>query len=206
MNTQDWSPLGWTGWISLQSKGLSRVFSNTTVEFKDTMPGILIRTSPILECFCLYVPFTPGNTNTSLGQSFWKASVRSVKINCFRTESSARWPEALTSSGVVELQSARPNTRFGFAEGRLYLDTHGPPLPLCSEFQRVILGQWFSKWVPQTSSITITWELARNANSCPPPPRPRWEPTLHVNKQSSHPEDSDACSGLETTNLRFHSH
>ena len=30
MNTQDWSPLGWTGWISLQSKGLSRVFSNTS--------------------------------------------------------------------------------------------------------------------------------------------------------------------------------
>ena len=30
--TQDWSPLGWTGWISLQSKGLSRVFSNTTVQ------------------------------------------------------------------------------------------------------------------------------------------------------------------------------
>ena len=32
MNAQDWSPLGWTGWISLQSKGLSRVFSNTTVQ------------------------------------------------------------------------------------------------------------------------------------------------------------------------------
>ena len=32
MNTQDWSPSGWTGWISLQSKGLSRVFSNTTVQ------------------------------------------------------------------------------------------------------------------------------------------------------------------------------
>ena len=32
MNTQDWSPLGWTGWISLQSKGLSRVFS--TPQFK----------------------------------------------------------------------------------------------------------------------------------------------------------------------------
>ena len=32
MNTQDWSPLGWTGWISLQSQGLSRVFSNTTVQ------------------------------------------------------------------------------------------------------------------------------------------------------------------------------
>ena len=32
MNTQDRFPLGWTGWISLQSKGLSRVFSNTTVQ------------------------------------------------------------------------------------------------------------------------------------------------------------------------------
>ena len=32
MNTQDWYPLRWTGWISLQSKGLSRVFSNTTVQ------------------------------------------------------------------------------------------------------------------------------------------------------------------------------
>ena len=38
MNTQDWSPLGWTGWISLQSKGLSRVFSNTIQkhQFLDT--------------------------------------------------------------------------------------------------------------------------------------------------------------------------
>ena len=32
MNTQDWSPLGWTGWTSLQSKGLSRVFSSTTIQ------------------------------------------------------------------------------------------------------------------------------------------------------------------------------
>ena len=32
MNTQDWSPLEWTGWISLHSKGLSRVFSNTTLQ------------------------------------------------------------------------------------------------------------------------------------------------------------------------------
>ena len=32
MNIQDWFPLGWTGWICLQSKGLSRIFSNTTVQ------------------------------------------------------------------------------------------------------------------------------------------------------------------------------
>ena len=43
MNTQDWSPLRWTGWISLQSKGLSRVFSNTTVQkhqFFGTQPSL----------------------------------------------------------------------------------------------------------------------------------------------------------------------
>ena len=43
MNTQDWSPLGWTGWISLLSKGLSRVFSNTTVQkhqFFGTQPSL----------------------------------------------------------------------------------------------------------------------------------------------------------------------
>ena len=32
MNIQDWFPLGWTGWVPLQSKGLSRVFSNTTIQ------------------------------------------------------------------------------------------------------------------------------------------------------------------------------
>ena len=32
MNTQDWFPLGWTSWISLQTKGLARVFSRTTVQ------------------------------------------------------------------------------------------------------------------------------------------------------------------------------
>ena len=42
MNTQDWSPVGWIGWISLQSKGLSRIFSNTTVQkhqFFGTQPS-----------------------------------------------------------------------------------------------------------------------------------------------------------------------
>ena len=43
MNIQGWLPLGWTGWISLQSKGLSRVFSNTTVQkhqFFDAQPPL----------------------------------------------------------------------------------------------------------------------------------------------------------------------
>ena len=43
MKIQDWFPLGWTGWISLQSKGLSRVFSNTTVrkhQFFSAQPSL----------------------------------------------------------------------------------------------------------------------------------------------------------------------
>ena len=40
MNTQDWSHLGWTCWISLQSKGLSRVFSNTTVQKQSNVSAI----------------------------------------------------------------------------------------------------------------------------------------------------------------------
>ena len=46
LNIQDWSPLEWTGWISLQSKGLSRVFSNTTVQ-KHQFFGALLH-SPTL--------------------------------------------------------------------------------------------------------------------------------------------------------------
>ena len=47
MNIQDWSPLGWTGWISLQSKGLSRVFSNPTVQ-KHHSPALSFLYSPTL--------------------------------------------------------------------------------------------------------------------------------------------------------------
>ena len=41
MNIQDWFPLGWTGWISLQSKGPSRVFSNTSVQKHQLFSGQL---------------------------------------------------------------------------------------------------------------------------------------------------------------------
>ena len=48
MNIQGWSPLGWTGWISSQSKGLSRVFSSTTVwkhQFFDAQPFFRVQLS-----------------------------------------------------------------------------------------------------------------------------------------------------------------
>ena len=53
MNIQDWSPLRWTGWTSLQSKGLSRVFSNTTVQ-KHQFFGALH--SFLLKCYLLRKP------------------------------------------------------------------------------------------------------------------------------------------------------
>ena len=52
VNSQDWFPLGWTGWISLQSKGLSRVFSNTTVQkhqfFGTQLSSVQLSFSPTL--------------------------------------------------------------------------------------------------------------------------------------------------------------
>ena len=55
MNTQDWPPLEWTGWISLQSKGLSRVFSNTTVQkhqlFSAQLSSVIIREMQIITTF-----------------------------------------------------------------------------------------------------------------------------------------------------------
>ena len=47
MNTQDWSALGWTGWISLQFKGLSRVFSNTTVQKHQFLGTLSFLYSPL---------------------------------------------------------------------------------------------------------------------------------------------------------------
>ena len=49
MNTQDWSPLWWTGWIYLQSKGLSRVFSNLLYH-KNPEPGSIILTYILIYC------------------------------------------------------------------------------------------------------------------------------------------------------------
>ena len=46
VNTQDWFPLGWTGWMSLKSKGFSRVFSNTTVEFRLKLKKVVRTTVP----------------------------------------------------------------------------------------------------------------------------------------------------------------
>ena len=64
MNIQDWFPLGWTGWISLQSKGLSRIFSNTTVQ-KHQFFGAQLFYSPTLNPY-----LTTGKTIALTRQTF----------------------------------------------------------------------------------------------------------------------------------------
>ena len=57
VNIQDWFPLGWTGWISLQSKGLSRVFSNTTVQKHQFFSAQLsLRSNPHIHTWLLEKP------------------------------------------------------------------------------------------------------------------------------------------------------
>ena len=69
MYIQDWSPLGWTGWISLQSKGLSRVFSNTTIQkhqFFSTQLSLwgTMEVLFIAVCNCLYLALVFSRTDS----------------------------------------------------------------------------------------------------------------------------------------------
>ena len=69
MNTQDWSTLGWTGWISLQSKGLSRVFSKSRLVVSNS-----------LWPHGLYSPWNSPGQNTGVGSLSFSRGYRSVKI------------------------------------------------------------------------------------------------------------------------------
>ena len=55
MNIQDWFPLAWTGWISLQSKGLSRVFSNTTVQKHQTLTLLSVNSLLLAQVLIAFV-------------------------------------------------------------------------------------------------------------------------------------------------------
>ena len=70
MSTQDWSPLGWTGWISLQSKGLSRVFSNTTTQ-KHQFFGTQLSSQVQLS----HPYMTTGKTIALTRQTVWQSNV-----------------------------------------------------------------------------------------------------------------------------------
>ena len=78
MNIQDWFPLGWTGWIPLQSEGLSRVFSNTTVQ-KHQFFGA----QPFSQCISTYINIVLYDKNnvdvmcvTNTRHQQWKDNVK----------------------------------------------------------------------------------------------------------------------------------
>ena len=91
MNTQDWSPLGWTGWISLQFKGLSRVFSNTTVQkhIYITICKTDNQQGPPIQCRELYSIFC----NNLYGKRIWKI----MHICMYITESHCCTPNTTTT-------------------------------------------------------------------------------------------------------------
>ena len=74
MNTQDWSPLGWTDWISLHSKGLSRIFPNTTVQKYQFFSTQLLSE---------YLGYSTWPLHTSSCQSFVLLSIVSILMNVF---------------------------------------------------------------------------------------------------------------------------
>ena len=76
MNIQDWFPLGWTGWISLQSKGLSRVFSNITVQ----------KHQLIIQCSVFFIlqlshPYLTTGKTIALTRSTFVGKVMSLLLN-----------------------------------------------------------------------------------------------------------------------------
>ena len=75
MNNEDWSPLGWTGWISLQSKGLSRVFSNTTVQKHQFFMVLSFLYSPTLH------PYMTTGKTIALTRSTFVGKVISLLFN-----------------------------------------------------------------------------------------------------------------------------
>ena len=104
-NTQDWSPLEWTGWISLQSKGLSRVFSNTTVKWSEVSQSCPTLCDPI-DC-CL-----PGS---SIHGIFQARVLEWVAIS-FSTGSS--WPKDWT---LVSYIPGRHFNLWATREAHIYL-------------------------------------------------------------------------------------
>ena len=101
MNIQDWFPLGWTGWISLQSKGLSRVISNTTVQKYQFFGAQLSSQSvygPQIKTLCFgIIVFSGGSVDMNLSK-FWEI-----------VEDRGVWHAAWTQRVSIRSQRVRHN-------------------------------------------------------------------------------------------------
>ena len=122
MNTQDWSPLGWTGWISLQSNGLSRVFSKTTVR-KHPKKAFLFIYLPlvVLGCYCCLQAFS---ICCERDRGWWGVDGNSLlrsshcgSFSCCRAQALGLWASVVAHGQVVapwhaESSQTRNQTHF----------------------------------------------------------------------------------------------
>ena len=98
MNIQDWFPLGWTGWLSLQSKVLSRVFNNTTVQKHQLLgprgPNVLefSEASPWQETHYLLTKNCEGDTNSA------------SPIRCYEAGRKVSKPSIVTTTTIIIIQ------------------------------------------------------------------------------------------------------
>ena len=142
VNIQDWFPLGWTGWISLQSKRLSRVFSNTTVWYRWFIQKVI-----------------PGNASKEVGKA-WKDRERKSFVSgllLWATEAQSHWRHPEKSRGPCP----------GIFPQDRKLDTHSIPFP--SGWKKSMDILTFTPWiVPAFSRVNSRWwlEAMKSKDTC----------------------------------------
>ena len=112
MNIQGWFPLGWAGWISLQSKGLSKVFSNTTVQkhqFFSSQPSLMVQLSHLYMTTGKTIALTVRTFVSRVTSLFFNRLSRIViTFLPRRTSSTVRWGWMDKQSGSVQWNVTEP--------------------------------------------------------------------------------------------------
>ena len=136
MNTQDWSPLGWTGWISLQSKGHSRVFSNTVVQS--------------INSSVLSFPYSP--TLTSV-HDYWKNHSLDKMDLCWQSNVQVRLYH--TSIGVHHSAPKHPGPRGATHASLSTVVSTGSGL--LEAFSWLRGACWTPPWGPEGPGFLLGW-------------------------------------------------
>ena len=135
MSTQDWFPLGWTGWISLQSKGLSRVFSNTIIQ---TTAHLYSSHTLAKQCS----KFSKPGFN-----SMWTMNFQLFKLDLGKAEEPDVKLQISTGSSKKQENSRKISTFF--------LLTMPKPLTVCITTN---CGKFLKRWEYQTT-WPASWEI-----------------------------------------------
>ena len=184
MNTQDWSPLGWTGWISLQSKGLSRVFSNTYASVKWQMATT--HRSPYCPKIIKIVHIIPPNAQKlKFVSTCWNACLRPhtestsekdpVSLCPLPSHDHAHWHHSIffffDFSSVCLLNVCPSFGKWAPWAGtsRGCFTALSPPPETVSGTQKVFKKCWLNKWILDStvppSSFFHIWSKNTNLSS-----------------------------------------